>query len=607
MVYSSRIRHRLSVLNFNNTRCDSVVTQSTPQLLFEFADSDGIQRPLTFLNPIHIISAYSLEEVIPSIEQLQDFLQAGYYVAGWLSYEAAPAFLSNIQSSKGSDVPYLWFGVYDEPKEGDVLHRPLHPVSHLSWHPTTSLEKYRQGIQAIKEAIAQGITYQVNYTLRMQSHWEQRDPLSFYRQLTNVQQASYTAYLDTGRFQVLSASPELFFRIDHSVITTRPMKGTMARGLTPEEDRKNREWLAQSEKNRAENVMIVDLLRNDLGQIAQQGTIEVPRLFAIETYPTVFQMTSTITAKLAEEIQPLDILRALFPCGSITGAPKRSTMDVIDTIEDTPRDVYCGAIGFWTPQGNAIFNVPIRTVLIDSDKQTATYGVGGGITWDSTAEGEYEEVLMKSAILQKATSSFELLESILLEEGSYWLEDYHAQRIAHSAKLLGFLCDLSIYQELLIQFAHKHPTGSWKVRVTLNHLGQWNLSGQPIQPINESQPITLATSPISRNHPYLYHKTTEREIYHHHKQSNPDSFDVLLWNEQGELTEFTIGNLVLEKDGVLYTPPISSGLLGGTFRQHLIQSGKIHEKILLKDDLDQATQIWLINSVRGWVPVHISS
>lgn len=583
------------------------MTQSSPQLLFEFADSNGIQRPLTFLNPVHIITACSLEEVIPSIEQLQDFLRAGYYVAGWLSYEAAPAFLSTNQSNKASEVPYLWFGVFDEPKEGDILHRPLQPVSHLEWLPTTTQEQYRHGIQTIKEAIGQGNTYQVNYTLRMKSPWDKKDPLSFYRQLTNVQKASYTAYLDTGRFQVLSASPELFFRIDKSAITTRPMKGTMARGLTPEEDRENKEWLAQSEKNRAENVMIVDLLRNDLGQIAQQGTIEVPHLFAIETYPTVFQMTSTITAKLADEITPLDILRALFPCGSITGAPKRSTMHVIDTIEDHPRDVYCGAIGFWTPQGDAIFNVPIRTVLIDQEKQIATYGVGGGITWDSTAEGEYEEVLMKSAILQKATPSFKLLESLLLEEGRYWLEDLHAQRISHSAKLLGFTCDLSIYQELLREFALQHPTGSWKVRVTLDYLGLWNLSGHIIQPINGSQPIKLATSPISRNHPYLYHKTTEREIYQQHKQSDPNAFDILLWNEQGELTEFTIGNLVLQIDGVCYTPPITSGLLGGTFRQHLIQSGEIRERTLTKDELEKATQIWLINSIRGWMPVHISS
>lgn len=583
------------------------MTQSSPQLLFEFADSNGIKRPLTFLNPIDIITAYSLEEVIPSIERLQDFLQAGYYVAGWLSYESAPAFLSTNQTGPVSEVPYLWFGVYDDPKEGDVLHRPLHPVSLLSWHPTTSQKQYMHGIQTIKEAIAQGNTYQVNYTLRMQSPWDQKDPLSFYRQLTDVQQASYTAYLDTGRFQILSASPELFFRIDKSVITTRPMKGTMARGLTPEEDLANREWLAQSEKNRAENVMIVDLLRNDLGQIAQQGTIEVPHLFAIETYPTVFQMTSTITATLTSEVTPLDILRALFPCGSITGAPKRSTMHVIDTIEDTPRDVYCGAIGFWTPQGDAIFNVPIRTVLIDQETQTATYGVGGGITWDSTAEGEYEEVLTKSAILHRAAPSYQLLESLLLEEGSYWLDDFHTQRISRSAKLLGFSYDLSIYQELLTRFALEHPTGAWKIRVTLNHLGHWNLSGQPIQPIIGSQPITLATSPISRNHPYLYHKTTERKLYQHHKQSSPDSFDVLLWNEQNELTEFTIGNLILEIDGVCYTPPISSGLLGGTFRQHLIQSGEVQEKTLTKDDLDHANQIWLINSVRGWVPVHISS
>ncbi|SDY77639.1 aminodeoxychorismate synthase component I [Thermoactinomyces sp. DSM 45892] len=576
------------------------MTHSSPQLLFEFPDLNGKSNPLTFLRPAHIVTAYSLEEIIPALHQLQEYLQAGFYVAGWLSYEAGAVFISS-DINETSDVPYLWFGVYDKPIEGDFLHRPLHPVRHLSWESTISKEQYHQGIQKIKEEIAKGNTYQVNYTLRVESPWNHQDPLAFYRQLTDVQQASYTSYIDTGRFQVLSASPELFFRIDQSTITTRPMKGTMARGNTPEEDHLNKEWLANSEKNRAENVMIVDLLRNDLGKVSLQGTVRVPELFSIETYPTLFQMTSTITAKLEKGATPLEIFRALFPCGSITGAPKRSTMQIIKAIEDTPRNVYCGAIGFWTPKGDAIFNVPIRTVLIDQETQHATYGVGGGITWDSTAEEEYEEVLVKTAILQKAAPSFQLIESILLKEGHYWLADLHEQRIFHSAKSLDFPCDLSIYQSYLTQFALQHPHDHWKVRVTLDHLGHWEIAGEPIQPISKSQSIGLATTPISRNHPYLYHKTTERSIYQLHKQTQPDLYDVLLWNEQGELTEFTTGNLVLEIDGLHYTPPISSGLLNGTFRQRLIQTEKVLEKVLHKDDLTHATQIWLINSVRGWV------
>ncbi|TCP69356.1 aminodeoxychorismate synthase component I [Baia soyae] len=581
------------------------MTHSSPQLLFEFPDLQGRSNPLTFLNPIHIVTAYSLEEIIPSLQQLQEYLQAGFYVAGWLSYESGAIFVSSDICNTSSEVPYLWFGVYEKPIKGDFLHRPLHPVHHLSWQSLISREQYQQGIQTIKEEIAKGNTYQVNYTLRVESPWNHQDPLAFYRQLTDVQQASYTSYIDTGRFQVLSASPELFFRIDQSTITTRPMKGTMARGSNPEEDRQNKEWLSQSEKNRAENVMIVDLLRNDLGKVALQGTVEVPELFSIETYPTLFQMTSTIIAQLDKGATPLEIFQALFPCGSITGAPKRSTMQIIDRIEEAPRNVYCGAIGFWTPEGDAAFNVPIRTVQIDQEKQLATYGVGGGITWDSTAEEEYEEVLMKTAILQKATPTFQLIESILLKEGHYWLVDLHEKRISHSAKALGFPCDLSIYQTHLAQFALHHPHDSWKVRITLDHLGHWDIIGERIQRARESQLIGLATTPVSRNHPYLYHKTTERGVYQLHKQTKPDLYDVLLWNEQGELTEFTTGNLVLEIDGIHYTPPISSGLLNGTFRQQLIQTEKVVEKILYKEDLVHTTQIWLINSVRSWVPVHL--
>lgn len=323
-----------------------------------------------FSSPEAIIQTDNLDDVLERMQQVEQAVDLGYYVAGYIGYEAAAAFNKNLTTHSAGKMPLLWFGVFREMREVDQITTPLSQPPKLDWQPTTDYSSYAKGIHFIREQIAAGNTYQANYTIRLESHFTEEDE-SFYEQLKIAQQADYSAYLSTGRFHILSASPELFFHWKDGIITTKPMKGTAKRGMTLEEDFKARDWLAASAKNQAENVMIVDLLRNDLGQIAKPGSVKVPRLFDVERYPTVWQMTSTVVAETLPEVHLTAIFEALFPCGSITGAPKVKTMQLITKSETSPRNVYCGAIGYVTPNKEAIFNVPIRTVVVDTEEKNS--------------------------------------------------------------------------------------------------------------------------------------------------------------------------------------------------------------------------------------------
>ncbi|WP_318036114.1 aminodeoxychorismate synthase component I [Halobacillus salinarum] len=347
-----------------------------PYLLYQFANSEGSLQEVAFSHPVTIITAYKLEQVQPAFAKAEEALNQGRFVAGYVSYEAAPAFDEAFKTYSKTDWPLVWFGVFEHPHDGP---EPDEGNFHVSdWKLDGRFSDYQKGIDAIKEAIEQGNTYQVNYTSRLKAHFEGND-YSFFKQLAANQHASYSAYLQLGERRILSASPELFFRMDGNKLTTKPMKGTAKRGRWTEEDQRLASELTLSEKDKAENLMIVDLLRNDLGRMAVPGTVQVPRLFELETYPTVHQMTSTIQAALPRGVTMYEIFQALFPCGSITGAPKVRTMQYIAELETAPRNVYCGAIGFMTPEREAVFNVPIRTVMLDHGSKEAVYGSGAGL------------------------------------------------------------------------------------------------------------------------------------------------------------------------------------------------------------------------------------
>ncbi|MCD5323096.1 MULTISPECIES: aminodeoxychorismate synthase component I [Pontibacillus] len=570
-------------------------------LQFDFENKEGVVTPSVFTEPESVIEAHTIEEIEAAFCRIEEAIEKGKYVAGYMSYEAAPAFDKRFKVSLNSEMPLLMMGVFSKKSEVPLESGSLQ-YNVAEWKLQSDYEEYQRGIRTIHEAIEKGDTYQVNYTARLKSQFN-GDDLALYHVLAKNQQSSYSAYLQFDRYSILSASPELFFRKDNEHITTKPMKGTIKRGKTMAEDHQLKRTLSQSEKDRSENVMIVDLLRNDLGRIATPGTVKVPRLFDVETYPTVHQMTSTIQGEVPRDLPFFEIFRALFPCGSITGAPKIRTMDYISALEQSPRDVYCGAIGMFTPEREAIFNVPIRTVWIDREEGTATYGAGGGITWESTSKGEFDELWVKAKLLTEKRPSFQLLETIRLEEGEYFLMDHHLKRMKDSAIYFQYPWPEREVSEKLAEIKEFNGRGLYKVRLLVSDAGDITAEAVQEEVIEAVMKCKLASSSINEEDPFLYHKTTHRSMYNKHKDQ--DFFSVLLWNTKGELTEFLIGNLVLFIDGEYVTPPVESGLLAGTYREYLLEEGMIGTQTLYMEDLKRADEVWMINGLKKWVQVEL--
>ena len=473
----------------------------------------------------------------------------------------------------------------------------------MNWQPTIDHEIYDSALAQIKEHIAEGRTYQVNYTMRLQTDFTGRT-WDFFLQLAQNQN-NHAAYMETGRYVICSASPELFFQLDGSTITSRPMKGTIQRGRTTSEDKEQAEWLKNSAKNRAENVMIVDMLRNDLGRIAQIGSIRVPQLFEIERYPTLWQMTSTVNAKTSASLT--EIFKALFPSASITGAPKVSTMRIIKELEATPRRIYTGSIGYISPQRKAKFSVAIRTALIDRATEQAEYGVGGGIVWDSTSADEYAEALLKARVLTDQPPQFSLFETMLwTPEAGFYLLNRHLARILDSASYFDIPTSKENLEEYLDQVSSKFSSAR-RVRLLLDQSGSLESEAVPYQPAQLDQPlnIRLAKEAVDSSNIFLFHKTTQRDVYESALRDFPGTDDVLLYNELGELTEFTIGNLVVELDGDIFTPPIACGVLPGTFRAHLLETSQVVERTMRVKQLQDFAKIFRVNSIRKWQNVRI--
>ena len=445
--------------------------------------------------------------------------------------------------------------------------------------------------------------YQCNLTVRLRSKVV-GDLRMLYRDLALAQGGAYNAYLDTGRFVIVSASPELFFEWRGDRLTTRPMKGTVTRGRWPGEDADQAGRLARSPKDRAENVMIVDLLRNDLGKLAEWGGVEVPALFDLERFETLWQLTSTVTARPRPGTTLVDVFEALFPCGSVTGAPKRSTMELIAELESSRRGVYCGAVGFVAPPGarsRALFNVAIRTVVVDRVDGSAVYGTGGGITWDSTAQAEHAELLAKSAILGASPGDFELVETMGHWPGEGLRSvDRHLDRLAGSADYFGFPVDMGRIRSALGE-AVTDASAPRRVRLALSRSGAITVKAAPMPPPHR-HPVVLAVDfePVDSSTVWLYHKTTRRSSYELRSARHPEADDVVLVNEHGELTETTVANLCVRLGGRWWTPPVGSGCLPGVERRRLIENGSLSERTLTCDDLYAADGLALVSSLRGW-------
>ena len=471
------------------------------------------------------------------------------------------------------------------------------------WRPTLTRGEYEDALCAIHEAIAAGEVYQVNFSFRLRAPFS-GDLLPLFWQLYERQPVPYAAYLDTGAHAIASLSPELFFALDGERITTRPMKGTAPRGLTLADDLQQAERLTQCPKNRAENLMIVDMARNDLGRIARIGSVRVPRLFEAERYATLWQMTSTVVACTDAPLP--EIFRALFPAASITGAPKIRATHVIHALERAPRGVYTGAIGVVLPDRRAQFNVAIRTLHHDKARGQLQYGVGSGVVWDSEQVAEYAECLAKAQVLLAPRPAFELLETLLWRRGrGYFLLEAHLKRLRDSACYFDFVVDADAVRRQLLTVAEGFIEPRYRVRLRVNRRGQAQVEYAPLLPERRAWRVALAQQPVNPREVFLYHKTTHRQVYERALAARPDCDDVLLWNTHGELTESTRANVVVRLDGRYYTPPVECGLLAGVYRGHLLQRGLLRERVLTPDDLRRAEAVYLINSVRGRIRAEV--
>ncbi len=568
---------------------------------------------LQFEGPEHVVAAFTTDEVPLALRELEQAASRGFWAAGFLAYEAAAAFgLAVLPAQPG--LPLLWFGLYRSPRSAEAPIPAALADAVGPWDPTLDASLHARALTSLQEHIACGDTYQVNFTFPLLAPLI-ADPWACFSSLYQAQRPGHAAYLDTGRFAVCSVSPELFFDWDQDRLRARPMKGTAPRGRTAREDAACGLALAASEKERAENLMIVDMLRNDLGRVADPGSVRVTEMFAVERYPTLLQMTSSVEARTKAGLG--EIVSALFPCASVTGAPKVRTMEIIAQTERGPRGIYTGAVGFVAPGRRARFNVAIRTVVVDREREEARYGVGSGVVADSSAAGEYAECLLKARILTEPP--FRLLETMRFDPGvGFFLGPAHLDRLMASAAFFGGAVSRShLDAELQALGARLH--GPSRVRLLVDLDGRietqtspidgrgqvWNCESEFTIPDLTPFPVALAKTPVDGASSWLYHKTTRREAYDLALRQWPAAEDVLLWNSRGEVTESCRANVVLDLGAGLVTPPVECGLLAGTLRALLVDSGQVREQVLSLDDLARAHRLCLVNSVRGVWPVRL--
>jgi para-aminobenzoate synthetase/4-amino-4-deoxychorismate lyase len=568
-------------------------------------------RSYLFLHPERTLAAG------PALfDEIEQALAQGSYVAGYFAYECGEGLKEMVRPApQHASMPPVWLGVYahafvfdhrtgcfegELPEAyfaSDLPHRREFEIRNLRFD--FDERSYAGKIETIQEYIRSGHTYQVNFTGQLRFDFS-GSPEALFAALAENQQARYCAFLNGENWLVLSFSPELFFRVAERSIITRPMKGTARRGVDCAEDESLTRWLQSDAKNCSENVMIVDLLRNDLGRICEFGSIRVEELCAVEKYQTLFQMTSTVSGTLRAEVRAAAIFASLFPCGSVTGAPKHRTMQIIRELERGPRGVYTGAIGFFSPTSEAVFSVPIRTVVLEGSR--GSMGVGSGIVIDSRADEEFRECLLKSEFLTRREADVQLLESILWNDG-YFLLPLHLERMESSAAYFGFPFDVEAVLAALVKIELQCSAGARiKVRLLLARTGVITVTHAALEEREGSGRVMVSALRVVSTDRFLRHKTTRRQLYdQQYNEALRQGYDeVLFLNERGELTEGAISNLFIEKDGRWRTPPVACGVLPGVYRRHLLETrDATEEQIVRLEDLDCAEAVYLCNSVRG--------
>lgn len=572
-----------------------------------------------FQNPAHMVVARKSGEITAAFDQVRDYLAAGYYVAGWISYETG-LFMEGRLATLGQEInemPFLFFGIYDKRRKMTSEESEDHwaeksaagyAIENIQLNITRA--DYAAAFDKIQDYLTAGDVYQVNFTLKARFDFS-GNPEACFATLRKAQRVEYGAMILSDNLSVLSLSPELFFRKDGQNIITKPMKGTCGRGRTLAEDAIKADTMQKDDKSRAENLMIVDLLRNDLAKISEPASVKLKSLYDVEKYSTLFQMTSTIEARVPDGADMVDLIKALFPCGSVTGAPKIRAMEIISELEKSPRGIYTGAIGYMGPDGDCCFSVPIRTLILDKDGR-GEMGIGSAIVADSDVQSEYDECLLKADFAVKPFRDFHLIESLRWDDKGYHLLDRHMERLLSSAEYFDFACDQeAILNDLSDHAQYLDPRKIWKVRLLLSLPGQISITSTPIEESEAEKVITLSRKVMDSRNVMLFHKTTDRTLYdqelkyHRHEYG---SYEVIFINEKDEITEGAFNNIFVKRGDILYTPPVECGLLDGILRQSLMADGvKLQEKILTIADLKQADHIYMGNSVRGLAEVTFSA
>jgi para-aminobenzoate synthetase / 4-amino-4-deoxychorismate lyase len=582
-----------------------------------------------FKNPENIISAKNLDELTELFDMIEFYKNKGYTGYGYLQYETAYLLEEKLNIFK-TDVktqPLAKFCFFDKNNVIKIKSRDLnfinaksnYQVSHpnyqnkifydnsiINFKLNTSKSKFIKDILKIKDYIIRGDTYQVNYTIKSKFDYK-GDSGDLFKKLIFSQSARYSAFINNAGEYILSVSPELFFERTGARIICRPMKGTVKRGFNIPDDVKKKQYLESSDKNKSENVMIVDLLRNDISRIAKRGSVKVEELYKTEKYETLYQMTSDITAEVDKKIRIDEIFNKLFPCGSITGAPKIKTMEIIKEIENEPRGIYTGALGIVSKERD-IFNIPIRTLVINKKSGKGEMGIGSGIVYDSDPDEEYKETILKSDFITKPEDYFYLFESMLIENNAVFLFKEHLERLKQAADFFMFPFNntkVRIYIDKCIK--NTEVNRKYKLKIILNKWGEVKTEFDKLDIINKDINIAVSKHKVYKKNKFQYFKTSNRDLYDSEFRNyrKKGIFEVIFFNEKGELAEGSMTNIFIRKNNKWYTPDITCGMLNGVYRKYFIS---IHpdceETYLYKKDLFDADEIILTNSVRKEIKVN---
>ena len=561
-----------------------------------------------FNNPEEIISITSLNELELGLNRIDELADQDKFILSLLDYEAGYLFEEKLQNFITDNKTLMRFLVFDSSEvdkiaSNEISFDPFEQDYKINDFQLNETERnYLNKIYKIKEYIKQGDTYQVNYTLKGKFNFK-GEILDFVQNLIFNQSTQYSAFINYGNEFVISISPELFFSTNGYKISTRPMKGTIKRGINLEDDSFRAEELRNSKKDKAENIMIVDLLRNDIGKISKTNSVNVDSIYDVEKYETIFQLTSKVHGIL-ESKKYSKIISNLFPCGSITGAPKIRTMKIINELENEKRGLYTGAIGF-IHKDNSVFNVAIRTISIDKKTSNGEIGLGSGIVWDSNAEDEFNEVSLKSNFLVNPDKYFEIFETMLLEDGKIFLLDNHINRIEKAADYFLFKFNKNLVLEKLNSSINNLDSNhKFKIKLVLTKSGEIRLDINKIETSILKRAV-ISSNKINKKNRFQYFKTTNRELYDSeftfYRMKN--YFDVIYFNEFNELAEGSISNIFIRSKDIWKTPSIDSGILNGTYRNKFISENNVIETCISKEELLNSDEILLTNSLRKEVDI----